>query len=249
MHNQLVAPFRTLAVVAGALYLVTHVTSIPAVLLYAPLLNSPTVSDPGADGQILLGALLEIICALAIVGTGVTLFPVVRRHNESLALGYAVLRTLEAGVILVGVVSLLGAITLRQQLGPTANPDALKAVARGLVAVHDWTFLVGPNFVLGTNTVLLASLMYTSRLVPRWIGTLGLVGGVLIFASAIAELFGLYSQVSVAGALTAVPVFGWELSLAFWLILKGFNLAAFANEQPGVGLAGALREATAARTG
>jgi hypothetical protein len=218
------APLRQVAVVAGALYLVTHVTSIPAVILYAPLLSSPDyVVGPGVDSSILLGALLEIICALAIVGTGVTLFPVVKRQNESFALGYVALRTLEAGVILVGVVCLLGVITLRQQLAASANPEALKAVARALVGVHDWTFLVGPNFVLGTNTVLLAYLMYASRLVPRWIGALGLVGGALIFASAIAELFGLYSQISIVGALTAVPVFGWELSLAFWLIIKGFK--------------------------
>jgi hypothetical protein len=91
------------------------------------------------------------------------------------------------------------------------------------VAVHNWTFLFGPNFVLGTNTVLLAYLFYRSGLVPRFIAVLGLVGGPLIFASAIAELFGVYSQVSTPGALTAVPVFAWELSLAIWLIAKGFH--------------------------
>jgi hypothetical protein len=182
---------RKTAVIAGVLYLVTHVTSIAAVPLYRS----------GVATQVRLGALLEIILAMAVVGTAVTLFPVVKRQNEGIALGYVGLRTLEAAIISAGIVAILS----------------------GLQALHDWTFLFGPNFVLGTNTVLLAYLMFKSRLVPRFIGILGLVGGPLIFASAIAELFGAYEQVSVWGGLTAVPVFAWELSLAFWLIFKGFR--------------------------
>jgi hypothetical protein len=181
---------RKTAVVAGVLYLVTHVTSIAALALYK--------SD-----QVRLGALLEVILALAIVGTAVTLFPVVKPWGEGIALGYVGLRTLEAAVICTGIVSILAA----EQ------------------AMHDWTFLVGPNFVLGTNTVLLAYLMFKSRLVPRYIGVLGLIGGPLVFASAVAVLFGLYDQVSTLGALTAVPVFAWELTLAFTLIVKGFTPA------------------------
>jgi hypothetical protein len=217
---------RRTAVVAGSLYLVTHVTSIAAVALYAPILSDPAyVIGRGADAQIYLGALLEIVLALAIVGTAVTVYPIVRRYGDGRALGYVALRTLEAATIVVGVVALLAVVTLRQQLAASSVLDATSFVwvGRALVAVHDWTFLLGPNFVLGTNTVLLASLMYQSRLVPRFIGALGMVGGTLIFASAIAELFGIYTQISVWGALTAIPVFAWELSLAFWLILKGFS--------------------------
>jgi len=204
-------------------YLVTHVTSIAALALYGPVLNSSDyVVGSGADNRVLLGALLEVICALAIVGTAVTLFPVVKRQNEGIALGYVGLRTLEAGIISVGIVSLLAVVTLRQHHAGT-DATSLVTVGRALVAAHDWTFLLGPNFVLGTNTVLLAYLMYRSGLVPRFIAVLGLVGGPLIFASAIAELFGVYKQVSVAGALTAVPVFAWELTLAVWLIASGFK--------------------------
>lgn len=214
---------RTTAAVAGALYFVTHVTSIAAVILYAPLLGDPSyVIGPGADGRIQFGALLEIILALAIVGTAVTLFPVVKRQHEGIALGYAGLRTLEAGIILVGVISLLSVVTLRQH-APGLDPASLVTASAALIAVHDWTFLVGPNFVLGMNTVLMAWLMFRSGLVPRFIGALGLIGGPLIFVSAIAELFGVYSQVSVPGALSAVPVFAWELTLAGWLVVRGFR--------------------------
>jgi hypothetical protein len=196
---------RKLALAAGTLYLVTHVTSIAALALYRA----------GTDTQIRLGALLEVILALAIVGTAVTLYPVAKRHNEAVALGYVGLRTLEAAVIGVGIVSILAVVTARQQ---SVVPQA----------IHDWTFLVGPNLVCGANTVLMAYVMYKSRLVPRFIGVLGLIGGPLIFASAVAELFGLYQQVSAWGAITAIPVFAWELTLAFWLILKGFRPSALA---------------------
>src|SRR6266705_2134008 len=206
---------RKIAIAAGVLYLVTHVTAIGGLVLYGPVLNNPDyIVGSGPDTRVLLGAFLEVILALAIVGTAVTLFPVVKRQNEGIALGYVGLRTLEAAIIAVGIVSLLAVVTLRQHLAKSAGTDAasLVTVGKALVAVHDWTFLVGPNFVLGTNTVLLAYLMYRSGLVPRFIAVLGLVGGPLIFASAIAELFGLYKQVSVWGAVTAVPVFAWELT-------------------------------------
>jgi uncharacterized protein DUF4386 len=218
---------RRIAIVAGVLYLVTHVTSIAAVILYGPVLTrSDYVVSGGSDARVLLGALLEVVLAMAIVGTAVTLFPVVKRQSEGIALGYVGLRTLEASIICVGIVSLLAVVRLRQQ-GPAGTDTAsLVAVGKGLVAVHDWTFLFGPDFVLSTNTVLLAYLMYRSRLVPRPIAVLGLVGGPLVFVSAIATLFGVYPQVSPIAALLALPVFAWEVSLALWLIVKGFRPSA-----------------------
>jgi hypothetical protein len=174
------------------------------------------------------GAFLEGILALAVVGTAVTLFPVVKRQHEGVALGYVGLRTLEAAIICVGIVSLLAVVTMRRDVGGATgpDPDTLIAVGRGLVAVHDWTFLLGPAFVLGVNTVLMAYLMFRSGLVPRFIGLLGLVGGPLVFASATATLFGVYEQISVWASIAALPVFAWELSLAIWLIAKGFRPAA-----------------------
>jgi hypothetical protein len=211
------------------LYLVTHVTSVAALILYGPVLNNPDyVVGPGADTRVLVGALFEVILAMAIVGTGVALFPVVKRESEGIALGYVGLRTLEAATIVVGVVSLLAVVALRQQQhagSATANGASLVTAGRTLVAVHDWTFLVGPNFVLGTNTVLLALLLYRSKLVPRFIPILGLIGGPLVFVVALGVLFGRYKLVSPIGAIAALPAFAWELSLAFWLIVKGLNPA------------------------
>jgi hypothetical protein len=218
---------RLTAATAGVLYLVTHVTSIAALALYDPVLADPGyVLGAGADTRVLWGAFLEVILVMAIIGTGVTLFSVVRRQNEGVALGYVGLRTLEAATITVGILSLLAVVTLRRDIASTADSDTLETVGRALVAVHDWTFLLGPNFVLGVNTVLMAYLMFRSGLVPRYVGVLGLVGGPLIFVSAVGVMFGLYDQVSVPGAIAAIPVFAWELSLAFTLIIRGFRQSA-----------------------
>ena len=217
---------RRTAVVAGVLYLVTHVTSIGGLALYGPVLSkSDYIVGSVTDTRMLLGAFLEVILALAIVGTAVALYPVVKRQNEGVALGYMGLRTLEAGIIAVGVVPLLAVVTLRQHLTGTAGTDVV-SLGNALVAFHNWTFLLGPSYVCGTNTVLIAYLMYRSGLVPRFIPVLGLIGGPLVFASGAAQMFGLFEQVSVWAAIAALPIFAWEVSLALYLILKGFRPSA-----------------------
>jgi hypothetical protein len=217
---------RRVAVVAGVFLLVTEVAAIGGMLLYRPVLDDPRyILGAGSDTRVFSGALCEIVLAIAIIGTGVTLFPIMRRHGEGAALGYVCGRLLEAAVIVVGTVSLLSVVTLRQDLAGAADTDAASGVIVGksLTAIHDWTFLFGPNFVLGANTTVLAYLMFSSRLVPRFVAVLGLVGGPLICASATGVLFGLYEQVSVVGSIAAIPVFAWELALAGRLITKGFD--------------------------
>ncbi|MFB7055258.1 DUF4386 domain-containing protein [Streptomyces vinaceus] len=216
---------RRTAVVTGVLFLVTEVAAIAGLVLYGPVLHDAGyVLGPGSDTRVFLGALCEFVLALAVIGTGVALYPVVRRQNEGAALGYVCGRLLEAAVILVGVISVLSVVTLRRDSAAAgADSPSLVTAADTLVAVHDWTFLFGSNFVLGANTLVLAALMYRSRLVPRPLAVLGLVGGALICASATAVLFGLYAQVSDAGTLAALPVFAWEVGLAAWLLAKGFT--------------------------
>jgi Domain of unknown function (DUF4386) len=174
--------------------------------------------------------------------------PVVRRQNEGIALGYVAGRVVEAVVIVVGIISLLSVVTLRQDLAGAAGANAsLVALGQALVAVHNWTFLFGPGLAIGVNTLMLAYLMYRSGLVPRLIAVLGLIGGPLIFASSVAVLSGLYEQVSVWGSVAAIPVFAWEMSLAVWLIAKGFKPSAIASldarRQHGAGGAPALATA------
>jgi hypothetical protein len=215
-------PTRTTAVVTGIFFLVAAFPAMAALALYQPVLgDADFVLGAGGDGAVRAGAFLEILVALSVAGTAITLYPALRRQHHGFALGYVCGRLLEATLIVVGILALLAVVTLRQD--PAGSDDGLVAAARSLVAVHDWTFLFGPNVALGVNTTLLAWMVLRAALVPRWIPLLGLVAGPLIFASAVAVLAGLYEQVSVAGTLAALPVFAWEMSLAAYLLVKGFR--------------------------
>jgi hypothetical protein len=220
---------RKLAIATGVFFLITHVTSIPAVFLYGPVMDhADYILGSGSEARVLVGVLLEVILGFAMVGSAVALYPVVRRHNESLALGYLGLRTLEAGVIAVGVIPLLAIVTLRQDLAGTAgtDPTTLVALGKALVSFHDWTFVVGPGLICPANTVTMAYLLYKSGLVPRFIPVLGLIGGPLIFVSNVAKLFGLYDGMPALVSIAVLPILAWEVTLAVWLITKGFRSSA-----------------------
>ena len=220
---------RRSAVVAGVFFIVAAVTAIIGLALEGPVLNDSRyiVGGSGDDTRVVLGAFFEVLLAISVIGTAVTLFPIVRRQNESIALGYVAGRVVEAVVIVVGIMSVLSVVTLRKDFaGSTGDAASLMVIAKSLVVIHDWTFLFGPSLAIGVNTLLLAYLMYTSRLVPRVIPVLGLIGGPVIFASGTAEMFGLYQQISVWGSIGAIPVFAWEMSLAVWMIARGFKPSA-----------------------
>lgn len=215
---------RRTALVVGWLFLLTEVSAIAGLALYQPALDSGYVTGSGADTRVLWGAVSELFLLLAIIGTAVAVFPVVKRVNEGMALALVCGRLLEAAVISVGLVSVITLVTLRQD-GAAAGTDesALVAMNQTLVALHDWTFLVGPSFILGVNSLLLAYLVHRGGLVPTWIAMLGIVGGPLVTLSAFGVLFGLYEPTT--HAISAVPVFAWEVSFAIYLIAKGFKPA------------------------
>jgi hypothetical protein len=207
-------------------YLITFISSIPAVFLLDPVLNdSNYIVSSGADTRVLWGCFLDLINAVACIGTAVTLFPVVKRQNEGVALGFVTARVFEAAVIVIGVVSLLSVVTLRRDLAGGAGTDdgSLVVVGQSLVAIRDWTFLLGPSLIPGVNALLLGYLMYRSGLVPRLIPVLGLIGAPLLIASATATLFRGNHPVTVLAAIATVPIFLWELSLGVWLVVKGFK--------------------------
>jgi len=223
---------RKLALATGIFFVITIVASIPAAFVfYAPVLEDPRyIVGVGADTRVFWGAFLEVLTALACMGTAVALFPIVKRQNEAVALGYAAVRIFEATMIAVGIVSLLSVVTLRQDLADASDAVSL---GQGLVAIHDATFLIGPGLLAGLgNGMLLGYLMYRSGLVPRRMALLGLIGGPLVTASGIAVLFGLYEQVSPVAAIIAIPETIWELSLGIWLILKGFDPSAAILSEP-----------------
>ena len=216
---------RKTALIAGALFVITFLTSIPAaLLLYAPVLDHTNyIVGAGADTRVALGAFLEVLLIVANVGSAVVLFPVLKRQNEGLALGYVTARIIESTFIAIGIVSVLAVLTLRRNVGSTgAGP--LVTVGRSLVAVHDWTFLLGPGWIVGVgNGLILGYLMYRSGLVPRRMAMLGLIGGPLIILSGTAVLFNVIQPGSAAQVIATIPEFVWELSLGIYLMVKGFK--------------------------
>lgn len=219
---------RQPALTAGLLFLLTEVGAIGGAAFYSPILSgNDYITGAGADDRILWGGLFELLLVIAAVGTAVTLYPVLRRQSDGLALAFVVARVLEAVAILVGILSLLTVVSLRRDYAGSTDidPEVLTTIGSSLLSLHEWTFLFGPNFALGVAWLLLAYLMYASGLVPRAIAVLGLVGGALILISAVAVMFGAYEQVSTPGLVLALPVFAWELSLAGYLIVKGFRPA------------------------
>ena len=209
----------------GVLYLITFVTSIPALLLYEPALRHPAAYIAGAphDKQILFGALLELLLIIANIGTAVVILPIVRRQNEELAVGYVTARMVECTFILVGIVCMLGIVTLRNQVaGPSEG-----TVAYTLAALKDWTFLLGPGWVVGWgNGLILGYLMYRSGLVPRGAVWLGLVGGPLLILSGTAVMFtgnDPSNTLRSLQGLATVPEFLWELFLGIYCMVWGFR--------------------------
>jgi len=211
---------------AGIFYLITFATSVPALLLLnASILKHPGyVTSAGHDPRVLWGCLLDLGNAMTAVGTAVALFPVVKRENQSMALGFVTSRMFEAATIVMGVVCLLAVVTMRQDYtGSSADPGSLSVTANALVDVRNWTFLIGPGLMPAVNAVLLGTLLYRSRLVPRIIPAIGLVGAPLLLAAFLATYFGLIEQVSAVSGLATLPIAAWELTLGLWMVAKGFK--------------------------
>ena len=215
---------RNIALVAGVLYLLTFV-SIPTLALYGPVKSENYILSTGPDTSAIIGGILEITVALAGIGTAVTLFPVLKKQNEGAALGLVASRVLEASTMFVGVAFLLSIVTLRQA---GAGTNALVA-SHTLVLLYDRIFLLGQSFMPAVNDMLLGFLLFQSRLVPRSLSMIGIVGGPVLLAGYIAVLFGLIGQHAPSTALAAIPVALFEFSLGVWLIAKGFN-SSVANE-------------------
>ncbi|HYI32861.1 MAG TPA: DUF4386 domain-containing protein [Glaciibacter sp.] len=222
---------RRLALTAGVFYLLTFAFSIPAYFLYEPVLTDPAyiVGDGAADTRVVLGAVLEMLTALVGIGTAVAVYPVVRRQSEAASLGFVTTRMYEAAVMIIGVLALVTIVSLRQD-GPAEGTDdaALVAVGQALVEVRNHTAIFGPGFVPGLNALLFGYVLYRSRLVPRIIPALGLLGAPLFLTSAIGMMLGLHDDESVYAAIALAPIFFWELSIGLWMTFKGFSSSALA---------------------
>lgn len=217
--------FRKTSLVAGLLYLVTFV-SIPTIALYSSIHQPDYMLGQGTDNAVISGCVLEIIVAIAGIGTAIALYPVLKRQNESLALGLVASRILEGSTMFVGVAFLLSVVTLRKA---GAGADAL-VTSHAFVALYDRIFLLGQSFMPALNDVLLGLLLYQSRLVPRALSLIGIVGAIPLVVGYIAVMMGLIGQHSTLAGLAALLVALFEFSLGIYLVVKGFKPSANANK-------------------
>jgi len=216
---------RKLALAGGVFYLLTFVFSIPTLSMKAPLDNVDFILGAGSSTGVVWAALFDFICGVAGIGTAVALYPVTRRVSRTSALGFVTSRVVEGAILVVGAIAIMAIVTLRQDLaGATGDVAAsLSVTGRSLMAIHDWSFLFGPGFMPAFNALLLGSILYRSRLVPRWIPTLGLIGAPLLLVSSMGTLFDAWGQVSDLSTLLVLPLATWELSVGIYLAVKGFR--------------------------
>jgi hypothetical protein len=218
---------RKAAKIVGVLFILAAVTAVIGLNLYDPILNGPDYLLKGSEhaNQVILGALMELMLVVSAVGTATTMFPLLRKYNETIALWHVCFRFLEAVIITVGVISVLSLLTLSREFVAVGVPDPSSFHSSGIIlkAIHDWTFMLGPLFMLGINTLMYSYIFYKTKLVPRFISILGMTGATCVFVCSLFVMFGVFPQISFWGAVLAVPVAANEMILAVWLILKGFN--------------------------
>jgi hypothetical protein len=212
----------------GLFFLITYATSIPPVLtLYVPALSDPAfvLGGPFNEG-VTWGVVLELLLIVANIASALTLYPVLKRRFPVLSLGFVAARVMESAFIAMGIISVLALVTLRATAGD-ADPAALSVVGQALVAIHDWTFKMGPGVVVGVgNGLILGYMMWKSRLLPRFISVLGLIGGPALLLAACGVMFGHFEVGSTVHGLFVAPEFFWELLLGIWLLVRGFSPAA-----------------------
>lgn len=212
---------RKTALASGILYILTFVL-MPIGFLYSSILNDPNyITGPGTDTAVVIGVILEIIVALAGIGTAAALFPVLKRQNEGVALGFLGTRVLEGSTIFADAVCLLAIVTLRRQ---GVGPEAV-VTGKALVALYG-LFRLGQNLIPAVNDIILGSLLYPKRLVPRILPVLGFIGAPFLIANTIVFMFGVTSgPLYTLTLLGVIPIALFEFGLGVWLIVKGFNPA------------------------
>jgi hypothetical protein len=231
---------RKTALIFGVLFLATFVFSIAGVLLYNPVLHTAKfMAGTGSDTRVRLGAVCEVLLIIANIGTAVVVYPIFRREYEVLSLGYVTARVAECTFIAIGIVSYLAVVTLHQRTG-VGTADSLLNDARSLIAVRNWTFVLGPGFVAGLgNGLILGYMMYRSGLMPRGLAIMGLIGGSLICITGLGVVLDIFPRGGTAQAIATIPEFLWELSLGIYPIVKGFKASPILEVGPLSAQAGA----------
>ena len=221
-NNRLNASFT------GIFFIIAAISSIAGLKLYDPVLVSKDFLTSGLSNynMVISGAICELILSVTAIGTGIMLYPYLKRYNESLGIGYLSFRIMEVVFIVVGTISILTVLSICQLYsnGVIADKMYAQSLGKSFIAVHDWTFILGPNFMLAINTAIYSYVFLKTGLVPKKLAVMGILAACLIMVAAICEMFGLFRQISAWGILLALPIAAYEISLAIRLIAKGFNI-------------------------
>lgn len=225
--------FRSRAI--GWFFIAATISAIIGLKLYDPVLtaNDFVVAASNHYTQIVFGAVNELVLVVTAMGTGIMLYPVLKRYDEDMATGYLCFRILEVVFIMIGIVSVLGALSVSQLYinGVIANKNAAQIMMLGFIGVHKWVFILGPNFILALNTFIYSYVFYQAEIIPKNLSGMGLLASCMIMVAAILEMFGVIEQMSLCGIVLALPIALYELILAVWLLMKGFTVI---NETGGV---------------
>lgn len=229
---------RISAFIIGIFYIIAAISSIAAVILYQPILATDwyTVAQNGHQQAILLGVLNDLLLVVSAIVTAVMFFPFLRNFNEVIALFHLCFRFMEAVLIIFGLIGILALLQLSigYEQGVFQNVEVIKATGTALQAFHRWTFLLGPNFMLGINTAMYSFLLIKSSLIPKNLARFGFITALLVFVAGQLDFWGIIAPTSAVKGLLALPVGIFEISLALYLMVKGFRkdaLKAIANKK------------------
>lgn len=218
---------RLNATLAGVFYIVAAVASIIAVVLYTPIMTGDwhIVVENGQRISVLFGVLSDVLLIFSAVGTAVMLAPYLLKTSRHLSLAYFSLRFMEAVFIAIGVVSILALVSLSDgyAAGELTNTETLSAIGIMWQGVHRWIMVLGPNLMLGINTLIYSYLLHQSNLVPKLLAKSGMVVAVMVFIAGLLDFFGVIEPWSTTKAVLALPLGVYEISLAIYLIAKGFK--------------------------
>jgi hypothetical protein len=215
---------KNTARITGILFIAAMVTFMLGNGLIGAILNVPDflVDVYPNKTQVILGILFELMNSVAVVGIAIVLFPILKKHNETIALGYIGFRVIEAAILIIGAIGPLLLITLSQEYLRAGTPDTSYFQTLGALAIagHDLAFQVA-MIVLGIGSLMVCYLLFQSKLIPRFISVLGLVGYASLIISALFEIFGTNT-----GMILFLPGALFEIVLPIWLIVRGFNSSA-----------------------
>ena len=225
--------YRKNAIIVGVLFIIATVAGILSAVFSGPVLDDPDylINVSANSNQVIIGALLELIMGLAVAGIAIWLYPILKKHNEALALGSVGFRLIEGIFILVGVIGLLSLLTLSQEFVKAEAPDAsyFQTLGTLLLAVRDWAGHGLASIAFPLGALMYYYIFYQSKLIPRWLSSWGILGAVLSLAAALLHMFGLVDPFSTNAILLELPIGTNEMVLAVWLIVKGFDLSAIAS--------------------